>query len=432
MSVIEKVSSISSELSEILEFATTNEIVKADFDNYLKTIGAYRAPEARIRSILVTYVFERILNENKDTVFSLYLEKNKNLDSHRKAMVKALQNSMNAVFEVNAVLKSALELYNLVNEKTYTVIPLVKMSHLRGIYKGTFLMARIFCFEKEYYLLEIGETMSTLKKDEMLKLAVAKIIEEPERVYADNKEKYKEIESELKHFNAKFIECFETDEVVTMNEAADNIIASFNDYCFDEQTEAQSIRAMIMHPENYGFCQVAEFNSSYNNYLENSLAGFASHSSKYDVGIIYDSELGLYVVPFWGTLCRIFESDGYKNIPGYVQCVKQFLENDKMPANLLVRLNQRYPEFLNRVNEIYAVNMSFEELLNKFKGHFLNKKIFSPTSVLYSSKAFSDLMGYIPVFEKKKAVNEPAVKPGRNDLCPCGSGKKYKKCCGMV
>jgi hypothetical protein len=23
-------------------------------------------------------------------------------------------------------------------------------------------------------------------------------------------------------------------------------------------------------------------------------------------------------------------------------------------------------------------------------------------------------------------------KPGRNDLCPCGSGKKYKKCCGTV
>ncbi|WP_428045652.1 SEC-C metal-binding domain-containing protein [Candidatus Avelusimicrobium fimicolum] len=22
------------------------------------------------------------------------------------------------------------------------------------------------------------------------------------------------------------------------------------------------------------------------------------------------------------------------------------------------------------------------------------------------------------------------VQPGRNDLCPCGSGKKYKKCCG--
>jgi hypothetical protein len=24
----------------------------------------------------------------------------------------------------------------------------------------------------------------------------------------------------------------------------------------------------------------------------------------------------------------------------------------------------------------------------------------------------------------------PPVKPGRNDPCPCGSGKKFKKCCG--
>jgi SEC-C motif-containing protein len=24
----------------------------------------------------------------------------------------------------------------------------------------------------------------------------------------------------------------------------------------------------------------------------------------------------------------------------------------------------------------------------------------------------------------------PDAKPGRNDPCPCGSGKKYKKCCG--
>ena len=27
-------------------------------------------------------------------------------------------------------------------------------------------------------------------------------------------------------------------------------------------------------------------------------------------------------------------------------------------------------------------------------------------------------------------VNKPIQKVGRNDLCPCGSGKKYKKCCG--
>ena len=31
---------------------------------------------------------------------------------------------------------------------------------------------------------------------------------------------------------------------------------------------------------------------------------------------------------------------------------------------------------------------------------------------------------------KQKERNEDGEKVGRNDLCPCGSGKKYKKCCG--
>lgn len=37
--------------------------------------------------------------------------------------------------------------------------------------------------------------------------------------------------------------------------------------------------------------------------------------------------------------------------------------------------------------------------------------------------------------EEANRRNEPIVKgkqPGRNDPCPCGSGKKYKKCCGAA
>ena len=28
-------------------------------------------------------------------------------------------------------------------------------------------------------------------------------------------------------------------------------------------------------------------------------------------------------------------------------------------------------------------------------------------------------------------VSEHTLKPGRNDPCPCGSGRKFKKCCGL-
>jgi len=36
------------------------------------------------------------------------------------------------------------------------------------------------------------------------------------------------------------------------------------------------------------------------------------------------------------------------------------------------------------------------------------------------------------LIEKTKKVDPIHVEnaPGRNDPCPCGSGKKYKKCCG--
>jgi uncharacterized protein len=33
---------------------------------------------------------------------------------------------------------------------------------------------------------------------------------------------------------------------------------------------------------------------------------------------------------------------------------------------------------------------------------------------------------------EEKAKGFPSLNPGRNDQCPCGSGQKYKKCCGAV
>ncbi len=38
------------------------------------------------------------------------------------------------------------------------------------------------------------------------------------------------------------------------------------------------------------------------------------------------------------------------------------------------------------------------------------------------------------ISDLEKALNPPvplrSLKVGRNDLCPCASGKKFKKCCG--
>ncbi len=37
---------------------------------------------------------------------------------------------------------------------------------------------------------------------------------------------------------------------------------------------------------------------------------------------------------------------------------------------------------------------------------------------------------YVEEFNARKPFTRSQAKIGRNDPCPCGSGKKYKKCCG--
>lgn len=435
MSVIDKLSSISDTLSSVFKFAQENSEIKEDFDEYLKTIGMYNAPASEINSVLVTYVFERAFHKGADSVFSMYLKEKQDIDSNTKNIVLALQNAIDALFEVKAVQKTGFDLYSLVNEKKYFAMPLVKMSHLRGIYKGNYILARIFPYENEYYIIEIRETYSSMDKDRVLKYAVAKIIERPENLYKDNDQKLKEIETEISKFSEKFTSCFGSDEVITTNECVDNLISDFNDYYFDSEKDPSAIKELIKPIENYGYFKVPEFNSSYDNYIESSMAGFSSHSSKYDVGVIFNKELGMFIVPFYGTLCHIFETENYKDIKGWDECIKAFMENDKIPATLVKKLAEKYPNFLDVLNDLYGTQMALDEFLEQYKLDYLKNKIYSPTSVLYASKSFGDLMGFIPTEEEIKAKEIQAQNGqtiGRNDPCPCGSGKKYKKCCGAM
>jgi uncharacterized protein YecA (UPF0149 family) len=40
-------------------------------------------------------------------------------------------------------------------------------------------------------------------------------------------------------------------------------------------------------------------------------------------------------------------------------------------------------------------------------------------------------MEALQIDNKKYTVENVTADVGRNDPCPCGSGKKYKKCCGV-
>lgn len=70
-------------------------------------------------------------------------------------------------------------------------------------------------------------------------------------------------------------------------------------------------------------------------------------------------------------------------------------------------------------------------LLYKLYYNMLNAK----ANWLYELEEWDDLLSAEERTSIRKKFNEDhravSTKVGRNDPCPCGSGKKYKKCCGF-
>ena len=420
MVILEDLKEINDIIKDLAVFVQNDEIVKPDFEEYIKTIG-----NVNLQSACFTYIFER--NLNNKSILTLYLENTKKVSASSKKIIKALMKSISSIFEIKKVLQNGFELNNIINEKTYNAVSLVKMTTFRGIGSGQYVVARIFKFGDVYYLLEISGVLPSNRRDDALRYSVAKIIQNPELVYLDNPDKQKEIEKEIKAIYKKFVDYFGTDEIVTTNRFADDVIGAFND--FAEGGEKVDVTDKIQTLDEYKFFSVNEFNNSYDNFLENSLGGFSSHKEVYDVGIIFDKELGLYAVPFFETFNKIIENP--ENVQNAKACVEFFLNNDKFSANIIKRVAERHENFMDVVNKLLGTEYTFDELLETYKSRYLENKIFSSTTVLYKSKAFSKTLGIIEEdIEKPSLEGIDLSKIGRNDPCPCGSGKKFKKCCG--
>ena len=420
MLILEDLKEINETIKNLAEFIQKDDAVKNDFQEYIKTVG-----NMNFQSACFNYIFERNL-DNK-SIIKIYTETIKDLSKETKAILKALNNSISSIFEIKRVLQNGFDLYNIINEKMYGVVSLVKMTTFRGMGSGQYVVARIFKFEDAYYLLEISGVLPTQRRDDALRYAVAKIIQNPEMVYFDNPDKQKEIEKEIKNIYKKFVEFFGTDEVVTTNKFADDVIGAFNDYA--EGGEKVDVTDKIQKLDSYKFFNVSEFNNSYDNFLENSLGGFSSHKETYDVGIIFDKELGLYAVPFFETFNKIIENP--ESVENAKECVEFFLNNDKFSANIIKKVAEKHDNFMDVVNKLLGTSYTLDELLEKYKSRYLENKIYSSTTVLYKSKAFSKTLGLIEDdLEKPELEGIDLSKIGRNDPCPCGSGKKFKKCCG--
>jgi FkbM family methyltransferase len=120
----------------------------------------------------------------------------------------------------------------------------------------------------------------------------------------------------------------------------------------------------------------------------------------------------------------------------------QGAEGDLISGGLKTLAQTRYLYTEYSDDEIYEGEPTLQVLLDMLPNFSVLKRY--PGDVLLKNKAIGELgqpnpyvQGEILRHNRPKQVPEiqpgkqpPPKQPGRNEQCPCGSGKKYKHCCG--
>ncbi len=176
--------------------------------------------------------------------------------------------------------------------------------------------------------------------------------------------------------------------------------------------------------ENFGYFELNE--NAEDDFIKNAAGGFSKSKKPYDIGFFMDVDAGLYIIPFLGTLNEILKTNSLENTENAADCVKYFITSDKVSPNLIIKKGKEFKNFLPLVNKVFSKEFKdVREIISFFKEDWLVQNKFSPTMVLYNSKTFEKIIDY----KEETKDEEKPVSIGRNEPCPCGSGKKYKNCC---
>jgi len=412
--VVDTLVEISKTIENILDFIANDKVLSKDFEQYLEMNRIEINSEKEFNNIIFQYMLDMKM-QNGLRVLEYYRRNNPS----QNEIIDALLNSFCSVFKVNKILSSGFDVECLTSKVNLNLVSMVKMNHLKQVGRYDYIQARILELNNIQYIIEIYDIISEFNVYKATTTAIKYMLQNPISAYYKNDEKKLALEKSVEDFYEKFKLCFKNDFIVTTNKKADLLIEFFNNYRLTGELKDYS--PLIEKVEENKFIKIDEFDCDDDTFMENAIGGFSSHKDTYDVGLWIDKKRGLYIIPFLETFFKCFKED----ISGKNDCIKDFLTNDKVPPGVLKYACEKYESFFDVINEALGTNFSnLEEILFNTKTAFIDSGVFSPVIILFNSELFSSLIGLL---EQK---NEENAQTGRNELCPCGSGLKYKKCCG--
>lgn len=419
-------------MNKIFAYINSNLNIKKDLEDYYKAIGINKNNKTILNSYTINYIFERKLGKNKDNIFTIALNEISPLTNEEKEIITSFKNNIDGIFEVQKLSENHIQLFNIINEKLYKTKILSKKTNFKNLSVGHFIFAKVINYKNDYYLYHITDHINYQNRKVAFQIAISRLIQNPSLLCYDNPEKLEQLKNSSKIFKDKFIELFNTDCILTSNRSIDDLVELLNDYIENNIVpNSNEIKKLINPIENSQYFDLNEIKQNTDIIIQ-AKNGFSAQNKTYNVGLLVDEQTGLHIAPFIDIFYNIFKDENYKKIYKFKDCILQFVTNKQYPPIILKSAYSKFGDIvIDRINEILDKKYNnIDEIILDNKKDYLDNPYVSSTITLYSSYAFKKLL----VATQENAVNQETMiqKIGRNEPCPCGSGLKYKKCCGQT
>ncbi len=382
MALVESLGLISETLEKILDFVAADEVLSKDFEQYLNINKIEINTEKDFNNTIIQYIFDMKM-QNGLRVLEYYRRKNETSFS----IVDSMLNSFVGVFQINKISSNTYNALCLASNAEITLIPMVKMHHLKQIGRYDYIEARIIEFNNNLYILEIYNVISEYNLYEAKVSAIKYMLQSPKSAYFKNDKKREELIIQAQSFYQKFLELFNNDYIITTNKKTDSLIEFFNRY--KDGNPKTDYSSLIERVEKNRYIKIEELDYDEQTLLKNEITGFSSHKETYDIGLFVDKKRGLYIIPFLETFFKCF----LEEIEGASECIKEFLTSDKIPPEVIKFAYDKNPNFLSVINKNLNTNFStLDELLFNTKASFISDDVFSSVNILFNSELFSSLL----------------------------------------
>ena len=404
---------------DLLDFAKRPEFGDAAKQAIEKRFGkVFKGSEGELGNFLDEFVLQHRLPDGR-TVVECFLDARPELSDDERQMMLGWRDVVEGIFEVQRRDREALIVENLVDELTYRVRSNMGPRMWAKTPPQSFLFARLVPIEDEWLISGYVRTLPASARSEVYKVVVEVSPLSPSSVFR-NPAKLKQAWKLQREEREQFIAFFGSDEVVLRGSELIERMRAFRHYQMHEVRDADGRTVLDRARDAYGATPP-----------EPDLTMPDGVTRAKTVGLIYDEVEGLHFLADFGLVQEAFADPSLPSDRRHHEAVIGYLRDDSILPFVFRRLAQRDPERASRVFQhvLRQPDLSWERdgetLLRRYKGERFERPPLPSVMPISSKLARGVIAG--PTWQKRAPG---ATRPGRNDPCPCGSGKKYKHCCG--